>query len=59
MTGKIIEVNEEMIKDHLRQFVKNTNEETLNSMLDAEADALCNAQMYERSTDRQNHGWTL
>lgn len=38
MTGKIIEINEEKIKDHLGQFVKNTIEETLNSMLDAEAD---------------------
>lgn len=54
MTGKIIEINEEKIKDHLGQFVKNTVEETLNSMLDAEADALCNAQRYERSPDRQD-----
>ncbi len=27
-------------------------EETLNSLLDAEADALCGAQRYERSADR-------
>ncbi len=54
MTGKIIEINEEKIKDHLGQFVKNTIEETLNSMLDAEADELCNAQRYERSPDRQD-----
>jgi len=54
MTGKIIEINEEKIKDHLGQFVKNTIEETLNSMLDAEADELCNAQRYERNPDRQD-----
>jgi hypothetical protein len=52
MSGKIIEINEEKIKDHLGSFVKNTVEETLNAMLDAEADAICNAQRYERSPER-------
>lgn len=52
MSGKIIEVHEEKIKEHLGAFVKNTVEETLNAMLDAEADAICNAQRYERSPDR-------
>ena len=52
MSGNIIEINEEKIKDHLGHFVKNTVEETLNAMLDAEADALCNAQRYERSSER-------
>ena len=54
MSGKIIEINEEKIKDHLGDFVKNTVEETLNAMLDAEADAICNAQRYERSAERQD-----
>lgn len=54
MTGKIIEINEEKIKDHLGNFVKKTVEETLNSMLDAEADQMCNAQRYERSPERQD-----
>jgi len=54
MTGKIIEINEEKIKDHLGEFVKNTIEETLNAMLDAEADTICNAQRYERSPERQD-----
>jgi transposase-like protein len=52
MSGKIIEINEEKIKDHLGTFVKNTVEETLNAMLDAEADTICNAQRYERSPER-------
>ncbi len=52
MSGKIVEINEEKIKDYLGQFAKNTVEETLNAMLDAEADALCNAQRYERSSER-------
>jgi putative transposase len=54
MTGKIIEINEEKIKQHLGEFVRETVEETLNGMLDAEADAMCNAQKYERSSERQN-----
>ena len=54
MSGKIVEINEEKIKDHLGKFVKNTVEETLNAMLDAEADQICNAQRYERSPERMD-----
>lgn len=54
MTGKIIEVNEEKIKQHLGEFVRGTVEETLNAMLDAEADAICNAQKYEHTPDRKD-----
>lgn len=49
---KIIKIDEEEIKDHLGKIVKATVEETLNGMLDAEADALCKAQRYQRSPDR-------
>lgn len=54
MSSKIIEINEEKVKEHLGEFVRSTVEETLNAMLDAEADALCNAQRYERSPDRRD-----
>ena len=54
MSGKIIEINEEKVKEHLGEFVRGTVEETLNAMLDAEADAICNAQRYERSPDRKD-----
>ncbi len=54
MTGKIIEVNEEKIKQHLGSFVRETIEETLNAMLDAEADKICNAQRYERNPERRD-----
>jgi len=54
MSGKIIEINEEKVKEHLGEFVRETVEETLNAMLDAEADAICNAQRYERSPDRKD-----
>lgn len=52
--GKIIQINEEGVKDHLGQIVKGTVQETLNAMLDAEADVLCNAQRYERSAERKD-----
>ena len=51
---KIIEINEEKIKEHLGEFVRGTVEETLNTLLDAEADAICNAQKYEHSPDRRD-----
>ncbi len=51
---KIIEVNEEKIKQHLGEFVRGTVEETLNTLLDAEADAICNAQKYEHTNERKD-----
>ncbi len=53
-SDRIIEINEEKIKDHLGEFVKGTVEETLNAMLDAEADAICNAQKYEHTPERKD-----
>ncbi len=37
MPGKIIEINEEEVKAHLGDFVRETVEETSNVMLEAEA----------------------
>lgn len=51
---KIIEINEEVVKNHLGDFVKSTVEETLNGLLDEEANALCKAQRYERAPERAN-----
>jgi len=50
--GNVIEINESQIQDHLGELVRGTVEETLNSMLDAEADSLCNAARYERTALR-------
>jgi len=55
MNSSIIEINEEKVKDHLGKFVRETVEETLNAMLEAEADQLCNAQKHERSNDRKGY----
>jgi len=52
MTDKIIDINEEKIKDYLGKFVKETVEETLNAMLDTEADEIIQAGKYERSSKR-------
>ena len=49
-----IKINEARIQDHLDEMVRSTVEETLNAMLDAEADQLCNAQKYERNEKRTN-----
>lgn len=49
---KMVKVNDEEVKNYLDRQVKDSVEMTLNSMLDAEADALCNAKRYERSPDR-------
>src|ERR1041385_3190897 len=47
--GNVISIDDERIKSHLDWVVRGTVEETLNALLDAEADRLCNAQRYERS----------
>jgi len=48
----IVRINEGEIRSHLDQVVRGTVEETLNALLDAEADQLCGAGRYERSPDR-------
>jgi len=52
--GKIIQINEAEVKDHLGEIVRGTVEETLNAMLDADADRLCNATKYERTDERKD-----
>ena len=52
--GQVIQIDEGRIRDHLGEMVRGTVEETLNAMLDAEADQLCGAGRYERSQARQD-----
>jgi transposase-like protein len=49
---KIIEVNEQFIKDQLGELVRGSVEETLNGLLDKEADGLCHAERYEHTEAR-------
>jgi len=48
----IIHVNEEEVKSQLSEMVRKSVEDTLNAMLDAEADQITQAHRYERSEDR-------
>jgi putative transposase len=54
-TNNIIQLNKELIHHELKNLVKNSVEETLNAMLDHEADELVNAQKYERAANRQGY----
>src|SRR5262249_22946297 len=49
-----IRIGDERMKSPLDRVVRGTVEETLNALLDAEADRLCNAQRYERSEARRD-----
>lgn len=44
--NKVIKIDEVRIKNHLGEMVRSTVEETLNDMLNTEADQLCNARRY-------------
>lgn len=46
--SNVIRIDDERIADHLRHIVRGSVEETLNALLDAEAERLCNAGRYER-----------
>jgi len=52
--GKVIHIDEDQIRDHLGELVRGSVEETLNKLLDAEADSFCNAARYERTAARQD-----
>jgi hypothetical protein len=52
--SNVIKIDDERIKGHLDRVVRGTVEETLNALLDAEADRLCNAQRYERTEARRD-----
>ena len=49
---ELIRIDEGEIRSHLDQIVRGTVEETLNTLLEAEADAICKASRYERSPER-------
>ena len=51
---QIIQINEGEVHTHVDRLVKQTVEEMLNGMLDAEADRLCQARRYEHSDQRQD-----
>ena len=48
----VIRVDESEIRSHVDQVVRQSVEETLNGLLEAEAEQLCQAKRYERSAER-------
>jgi transposase-like protein len=52
--GKIIQLNEAEVKKELSELVRGTVEETLNRLLDEEADRITNAHRYERTEERRD-----
>ena len=55
MSNTIIQVNQELIHNEWKDLVRNSVEETLNALLDHEADQLVDAGKYERSGDRKGY----
>ena len=52
MSNPIVSFDEQAVKDELRELVRKTIEETINAMLDEEADRLVGAGPYERTDER-------
>ena len=52
--GGVVQIDEGKIRAHLDEVVRATVEETLNALLDAEADHLCGARKYERTEGRKD-----
>ena len=52
--GGVVRIDDGRIQAHLDEVVRSTVEETLNALLDAEADHLCGARKYERSEGRKD-----
>jgi transposase-like protein len=48
----VITVDEQELRAHVSEVVRASVEETLNGLLEAEADALCQARRYERNAQR-------
>ena len=55
MSEKIIHLNEGAIKSELKELVRSSVEETLNELLEQEAQALTGAARYERTENRQGY----
>ena len=56
MSDKIIQLNEGVIKQEIKELVRSSVEETLNNLLEQEAAELTKAERYERTQERQGYG---
>ena len=55
MSKAIIQLNEETVKNEWKELVRNSVEDTLNELLNKEAEELTNAAKYERTESRQGY----
>ena len=55
MSEKIVQLNEELIKGQIKELVRSSAEETLNELLEKEAESLTQAARCERSEARQGY----
>ena len=55
MSEKIVQLNEEVIKGQLKELVRGSVEETLNELLEQEAEKLTQAARHERNEVRQGY----
>ena len=55
MSNNIVQFNEEIFKGQIKELVRGSVEETLNELLEAEAQKLTQAARYERSKARQGY----
>lgn len=53
MPEPIVSLNEETLRDDLRELVRKTVEELLNGLLEEEAGDLVGAERYERTAERE------
>jgi putative transposase len=50
--AEVIKIDEGKVRQHVEEVVRQSVEQTLNGLLEAEADELCGAKRYERSVER-------
>ena len=55
MSEKIVQLKEELIKGQIKELVRSSVEETLNELLEKEAESLTQASRCERSAARQGY----
>ena len=55
MSKSIVQLNEEIVKSQIQEMVRKSVEETLNGLLEAEAEKLTQAGRYERNEARQGY----
>ena len=54
LKSQIIRIEEEQLSKYVDKVVRGTVEETLNALLNAEADRLCRARRYEHTETRKD-----